>query len=152
MKIGVISDTHGKLRPEALAALAGSELVLHAGDVGKGDILDPLRSIAPVHVIRGNIDRDEWARDWPDTLEVDAGGLRFFLLHDVKDLKVDPVAAGYDVVVSGHSHRPSVRRDGGVLYFNPGAAGPRRFSLPITVARLEVHAGVADVEIIDLFA
>jgi len=152
MKIGVISDTHGLLRPEALAQLAGSEVILHAGDVGKGNILAQLGELAPVHAIRGNIDRDEWAANLPHRLKIELGGLTFLMLHDLKQLDLDPKEEGINVVVSGHSHKPRVHREGEIMYLNPGAAGHRRFSLPITLARLDLQNGVAEVEIIDLFA
>ena len=135
--IGLISDTHGLLRERALGALAGAEFILHAGDVGKPEILDALRAIAPVVAVRGNVDRQPWARALPETAEARTAGGRIYLLHDLKQLAIDPRAAGFAAVVSGHSHHPGrIERDG-VLYLNPGSAGPRRFRLPVTVARLD---------------
>ncbi len=137
MLVGIISDTHGLLRPEALAALAGVELILHAGDVGAPTVLRGLERIAPVRAVRGNNDKGGWASRLP-------------LLHDLHELAVDPAAEGYAVVVSGHSHQPLIRRDGDVLYVNPGSAGPRRFRLPITLARMRVEDGRPEAEIIEL--
>lgn len=134
MLIGVISDTHGLLRPEALAALAGVEHILHAGDVGDVRILDTLREIAPVTAIRGNVDRWGECAELPATDAVELGGRLFYLVHSVADLDINPVVAGVAVVVSGHSHKPSIETRGGVIYLNPGSAGPRRFSLPVAVA------------------
>jgi uncharacterized protein len=129
-RIGLISDTHGLLRPEAARALAGSELIVHAGDVGRPEILDELRRIAPVVALRGNVDRESWAEALPETAVVEG----MYVIHDVKELTIDPT--GFRAVVSGHSHKPSEFERDGVLYLNPGAAGPRRFRLPVTVARL----------------
>lgn len=143
-RIGLISDTHGLVRAEALAALRGSELILHAGDIGSPEVLAALRELAPVVAVRGNTDRDEWARGIADTQEVQIGAAWVHLLHEVDRLAIDPAAAGFQVVVFGHSHRPAVERRNGVLFVNPGSAGPRRFTLPVSVARLEIHpAGVA---------
>jgi uncharacterized protein len=150
MRIGVISDTHGLLRPEALAALAGVEHILHAGDVGDPGILDRLRAIAPVTAIRGNVDVSGACGRLPDTELVDLGGRSIYMLHDREALDLDPVAAGIAVVVSGHSHRPSVLRHKGVVYFNPGSAGPRRFSLPVTVGMLRVTEASVDAEIVEV--
>jgi putative phosphoesterase len=150
MRIGVISDTHGLQRPEALAALAGVDHILHAGDVGDAGILDELRKIAPVTAIRGNIDRDGACAELPATEMVELGGVTFYLLHDVKALDLDPLAAGIDAVVSGHSHKPAIEWRKGVLYLNPGSAGPRRFSLPITVAMVTVGEGAPRVEIVSI--
>jgi putative phosphoesterase len=149
-RCGVISDTHGLVRPEALAALRGLDAILHAGDVGGPDVLDALAALAPVTAVRGNNDRGAWARRLPLTAEVAAGGLRLLLLHDLQELAVDPAAAGYAAVVSGHSHRPGQQVRGGVLYLNPGSAGPRRFRLPVAVARIEVAGGRVSVEIVEL--
>ena len=144
--VGIISDTHSLLRPKALRALEGSELILHAGDVGLPEILDELGRIAPVVAVRGNVDTAPWAVTLPET----AAAGPIFVIHDVKQLAFKPRAAGYRAVVSGHSHKPgSVERDG-VLYINPGSAGPRRFRLPITVARLDVRHEPWSVEFIDL--
>ncbi len=136
MLAGVISDTHGLLRPEALDALAGCNLILHAGDVGSPDILDRLSAIAPVQAIRGNIDKGAWTAALPETLAVQAGPARIYMLHDVHTLGFDPAAAGFQMVISGHSHKPSGRERGGVIYLNPGSAGPRRFHLPVSLARV----------------
>lgn len=138
MRIGLISDTHGLLRPEAVERLAGVEHIIHAGDIGAPGVIEGLRRIAPVTAIRGNVDRGAWAAAYPPTEFVKLGGRLFHVLHDVKQLDLDPVAAGIDVVVSGHSHRPKIETVDGVLYINPGSAGPRRFTLPIALATLEV--------------
>jgi len=138
--IGVISDTHGLLRPEALAALRGSSHILHAGDVGDIDILDALKQIAPVTAIRGNIDTEGPNAQLLATEVVELEGHLIYLLHSLADLDLKPEAAGMSVVISGHSHKPKVETRNGVLYLNPGSAGPRRFSLPITVAHLHLDA------------
>ena len=138
MLIGVISDTHGLLRPEALVALAEAEHILHAGDVGRPEILDELRKIAPVTAIRGNVDVSGECAELPATDVVELAGGLFYLVHSVHDLDINPVAAEVAVVVSGHSHKPSVETKGGVMYLNPGSAGPRRFELPVTVALVTV--------------
>ena len=142
MRIGVISDTHGLLRPEAKQALSGVERIIHAGDIGSREILDELGSIAPVVAVRGNNDKGDWARDIADTEVVEIDGVSIFTLHDVKELDLDPKAAGFAVVVAGHSHRPSIDDKDGVLFVNPGSAGPRRFSLPVSVGFLEIDHGV----------
>ena len=142
MLIGVISDTHGLLRPEAVAALRGVEHILHAGDVGDIAILDALREIAPVTAIRGNVDVSGACAELPATDVVELGGKLFYLVHSVHDLDISPVAAGIAMVVSGHSHKASVQVRDGVIYFNPGSAGPRRFSLPVTVGFVTVEDGV----------
>jgi hypothetical protein len=136
--VGLISDTHGLLRPEALAALAGVERIIHAGDIGGPEILEALRQIAPVEAVRGNNDKGPWARAVPATTTLQVAGAWIHVLHDVKELDLDPVAAGLQVVVAGHSHKPTVTERDGVLYVNPGSAGPRRFSLPVTVGFLEI--------------
>ncbi len=146
--LGVIADTHGLLRPEATGALAGCEAIVHAGDVGKPAVLEALADIAPVTAIRGNVDR--WADELPDTEVLRFAGRQIYLLHDLNTLDLDPAAAGFDVVVSGHSHRPKISRDNGVLYLNPGSAGPRRFRLPVTLARLEVGADGVEARIVEL--
>lgn len=149
-RIGLISDTHGLLRPQALEALRGSELILHAGDIGKPEILTTLRELAPVIAIRGNVDKADWARTLPETAVADAGKVPLYILHDVHALDLNPAAAGFHVVVSGHSHQPRKSEREGVLYVNPGSAGPRRFHLPVTVARLDLsrtHFGVEFVEL-----
>jgi uncharacterized protein len=150
MLIGVISDTHGLLRPEALAALQGVEHILHAGDVGDPGILVRLRAIAPVTAIRGNVDIGGACAQLPDTELVELGGKQIYMLHDRETLDLDPVAAGIAVVVSGHSHRPSTLRHKGVIYFNPGSAGPLRFSLPVTVGLLRVAEDGVEAEIVEL--
>ena len=139
-KIGIISDTHGPLRPEAERALAGVMHIIHAGDIGHRDVISTLRKLAPVTAIRGNVDTAEWAQCYPETVVVHLAGLAFYVLHDVQALRIDPLTSGIDVVVFGHSHRPRVETIKGVLYLNPGSAGPRRFNLPVTLAILEVSA------------
>ncbi|MFZ0632406.1 MAG: metallophosphoesterase family protein [Acidobacteriaceae bacterium] len=150
MRIGVISDTHGLLRPEAVRALEGSEAILHAGDVGDAAILEVLSRIAPVTAIRGNIDQTGPCAALPATEWVELGGAAFYLIHDLKELDLDPAAAGIAVVVSGHSHQAKVERRKGVLYLNPGSAGPRRFRLPVTLARVRVESGRVEAEIVEL--
>lgn len=150
MKIGVISDTHGLMRPEALQALRGSELILHAGDIGSPQVLEALADIATVTAIRGNNDDAPWARKIPTTLRLDAESLSIYMLHNLKELALDPARERVDVVIAGHSHRPSVERRDAVLYLNPGSAGPRRFKLPITVAKLDVDGSKVRAKIIDL--
>ncbi len=137
--VGLISDTHGLLRPEALQALRGSDFIVHAGDIGSPDILTALAELAPVTAIRGNNDREAWAAGLADTATLTVGACALYVLHSLADLALDPAAAGFRVVVSGHSHRPGWREADGVLYVNPGSAGPRRFSLPVTVGRLAVE-------------
>jgi putative phosphoesterase len=138
VSVGLISDTHGLLRPEALAALAGSRHIIHAGDIGDPAVLEELRRIAPVTAVRGNNDTAAWARKLKETETLELGGRRIYVLHDLSLLEIDPAAEGFDVVVAGHSHRPREERRDGVLYVNPGSAGPRRFSLPIAVAKLTI--------------
>jgi len=150
MKIGVISDTHGLLRPEALQALAGVSHILHAGDVGDAAILDALAQVAPLTAIRGNIDRSGPCAALPATELVELGGTNFYLVHDVHDLDLDPVAASIGVVVSGHSHKLAAEWRKGVLYLNPGSAGPRRFSLPVTIALVSFDEGAPHAEIVPL--
>jgi uncharacterized protein len=150
MLIGVISDTHGLLRPEARVALAECEHILHAGDVGDLRILDSLREIAPVTAIRGNVDTSNEFAKVPETEMVSLGGAVFYLVHSVHWLDLDPVVAGVRVVVSGHSHKPSVERKNGVVYLNPGSAGPRRFSLPVSVALVTVTEGKVEARIVEL--
>ena len=136
--VGLISDTHGLLRPEAIEALQGSHLIIHAGDIGDLEILAKLRSIAPVVAVRGNVDQGRWAADLPGTAVAEAGDVQLYVLHDINELDLNPRAAGFHVVVSGHSHRPGQEERNSVLYVNPGSAGPRRFRLPVTVARLNL--------------
>ena len=150
MLIGVISDTHGLMRPEALKALAGSELIIHAGDVGDPGILDALRTIAPVVAVRGNVDKGAWASALPEYERIEEGQVSIYILHDVNQLDLDPAAAGIQAVISGHSHKPLIRTHGGVLYLNPGSAGPRRFKLPVTIARLHLNAQRLVAERVDL--
>ncbi len=149
-RIGVISDTHGLLRDEALTALTGSDLIIHAGDVGGPEILDRLRTLAPVVAVRGNIDTGAWASALPETVTIEADAVRIYVLHDVHELDLDPAAAAFDIVIGGHSHQPSETKRGGVVYLNPGSAGPRRFRLPITLARIDVGVQPLRVEIVDL--
>ena len=148
MLVGVISDTHGLLRPEARQALLGSDAILHAGDIGKPEVLEELRTIAPLTVIRGNVDK--WAETLPDTESVELGGRRFYLIHNVRELDFEPGEAGFDAVISGHSHKPGIEEKNGVLYLNPGSAGPRRFTLPVALARVRIPAGRLEPEIIEL--
>lgn len=136
--VGVIADTHGLLRPEALRALEGSDLILHAGDVGSPDVLAVLEQIAPLFAVRGNVDRQTWATTLPPSRVVTAGPANLYLLHDIAELDLDPMAAELDAVIVGHSHQPKQYRRDGVLYFNPGSAGPRRFRLPVSVGRLHI--------------
>jgi uncharacterized protein len=148
--VGVISDTHALLRPEALVALAGSDLIIHAGDVGKPEILDELKAIAPLFVVRGNVDNGEWANQLPTKEIVEFSGSTIYILHNLHELAVDPDAAGFDAVITGHSHKVHEYRKGKVLFLNPGSAGPQRFDLPITVARLHVEKMPWRFEIIQL--
>jgi len=148
--IGVISDTHGLLRPQAVAALRGSDLIVHAGDVGHPSVLEALEGVAPVVAVRGNNDCGAWAERLPATKVLDVAGLTLCLLHDLGELEVDPVAMGFKAVIAGHSHQPKLERRGGVLYLNPGSAGPRRFKLPVCLARIRVHAGRIEAELIEL--
>jgi uncharacterized protein len=148
--IGIISDTHGLVRPEALQALKGVEMILHAGDIGNQDVLDTLHQIAPVVAVRGNNDKGEWAQSLPDWEVVEAGEVSIYMLHNVKEIDISPSGGGFQVVVSGHSHQPSVTEQRGVLYVNPGSAGPRRFKLPVSVAHLHVHGDKVQAKIIEL--
>jgi putative phosphoesterase len=141
--IGVISDTHGLVRPEALAALGGCERIIHAGDIGSTDVLDALAAVAPVNAVRGNNDHFAGANKIPERGVVEIGGCKLYVLHDVHELDLDPAAAGFAAVIAGHSHRPAIEDRGGVLFVNPGSAGPRRFKLPVAVARLRVRDGRA---------
>ena len=148
--VGVISDTHGLLRDEARAALAGSDLILHAGDIGKADVIDRLAEIAPVTAVRGNVDRGDWASSYPDYEIVRVDNVNFYLVHRIEDLDRDPVAAGIRVVVTGHSHKPHIRNEQGVVYLNPGSAGPRRFTLPICLARVVVDGDSVQANLVHL--
>jgi putative phosphoesterase len=147
--IGVISDTHGLLRPQVLPVFKGVQMILHVGDIGNPEVLEGLRTIAPVTAVRGNNDRGEWANAIAEFEVVKLGSIAIYMLHDVKEL--DPaVLAGFQIVVSGHSHRPSVDRRDGVLFLNPGSAGPRRFNLPISVARLTIQGSSIRAKLIEL--
>jgi putative phosphoesterase len=150
MEVGVISDTHGLLRPEAERALRGVDLILHAGDVGEPGILARLRTIAPVFAVRGNVDTGPWAKELPPTVVVEFGDATFYMLHNLRDLDLKPEAAGFDAVISGHTHKAEQNLQSGVLYLNPGSAGPRRFNLPITLARLRIDAKPWQVQIAEL--
>jgi len=149
IRIGLISDTHGLLRPEALALLRGSDFIVHAGDIGE-HVLEPLATIAPVTAVRGNNDRAPWARAIAGSETLRFGEITLHALHDLHDLSIDPGAAGVDVVVSGHSHRPGIERRSGVLYVNPGSAGPVRFRLPVSVGLLQVSGRAVEARIVEL--
>ena len=149
-RIGLISDTHGLLRPEAVAFLRGSDYVVHAGDIGDAAVLRELSAVAPVTAVRGNNDNGAWAKGIAETEVLKVGGVSIYVLHDVAQLDLDPLAAGYQVVVSGHSHKPLLERRGGVLYVNPGSAGPRRFKLPIAVAELTITARSVEGRVVEL--
>jgi hypothetical protein len=148
--IGLISDTHGLLRPEALRALEGSDLIIHAGDVGDPKILEKLKTLAPVFAVRGNVDTEAWSQALPETEVVETASDTIYVLHDVHALALDPAAAGFRVVVSGHSHKPGKTERRGALYINPGSAGPRRFDLPVTLARLSLNYSPWKVEFVEL--
>jgi putative phosphoesterase len=148
--VGLISDTHGLLRPEAIEALRGVDLIIHAGDIGNPQVLDTLNGIAPVIAVRGNNDKGAWAATLPTREAIEVGAASIYLLHDLKELDISPTNAGFQVVVSGHSHKPSVEERKGVLYVNPGSAGPRRFKLPITIARLRIGGEKIDAQLINL--
>jgi uncharacterized protein len=148
--LGVISDTHGLLRPQALAALAGVERIVHAGDIGERGVLDALARLAPVTAVRGNNDRGPWAAGIPETEVVEIGGVSLYVLHDVHELDLDPRAAGFAAVIAGHSHQPRIEEREGVLYLNPGSAGPRRFRLPVSVARLTIRGGRVSARLLTL--
>ena len=148
--IGVISDTHGLVRPEVLKAFQGVDLIVHAGDVGGPGVLEALRAVAPVAAVRGNVDRGEWAQDLKGTEVVEAGESCLYILHNVHELDLDPAAAGFDAVISGHSHSPSMENRQGTLFLNPGSAGPRRFRLPVSVALLRLEGKLLAAKLIDL--
>ncbi len=150
LAVGVISDTHGLLRPEAVEALRGSKYIIHAGDIGSPEILDKLAAIAPVTAVQGNIDRGAWAKKIPRSNVLEADGVSIYVLHNLEELDLNPQAAGFAAVVSGHSHVPNQEMKGGVLYFNPGSAGPRRFKLPVTVGRLVIREGRVEGEVVKL--
>jgi uncharacterized protein len=148
--VGVISDTHGLLRPEAIAALRGSDCIIHAGDVGDSSIIPGLQQIAPVTAVRGNIDTEPWAKVLPRDAVLKIGAVKIYIIHDLKELELDPVVTGFAAVISGHSHKPKQEIIAGVLYLNPGSAGRRRFKLPITVARLYIQGTTIEPELIHL--
>jgi putative phosphoesterase len=148
--LGIIADTHGLLRPEAIAALQGADIIIHAGDVGKPEILSALQAIAPVYAVRGNVDKGTWAAALPTTEVISYGDHLLYVLHDRNELELTPAAAGFHAVISGHSHQPSIIEHNGVLFVNPGAAGPRRFQLPITLGRMTVVDGELRAEIVAL--
>jgi putative phosphoesterase len=150
MIIGVISDTHGLLRPEAVELLRGSEHIIHAGDIGAPEIVGELEKIAPVTAISGNVDTQAWARRYAETEVVELGGVFIYVIHDVNAMDLNPKAAGFTAVISGHSHKPKQEVKDGVLYFNPGSAGPRRFKLPISVGRLLIADGKVSAEILEI--
>lgn len=150
MQVGLISDTHGLLRAEAVVALRGSDFIVHAGDIGDASILDRLSGIAPTTAVRGNNDKGDWALRIPETEVLDVGATRIYILHDMAALDLDPVAAGFHVVVAGHSHRPAIEWRDGVLLVNPGSAGPRRFKLPVSVARLAISGRAISPRLIEL--
>jgi len=149
-RIGLISDTHGLLRPQAVTMLKGSELIIHAGDIGKPEILIELAKLAPVLAIRGNNDREAWAKKIPDVLRLRINGIKIEVIHDVHDLADKPLAAGFRAVISGHSHKPGVSKRDGVLYINPGSAGPRRFKLPVAIAVLKLQHDKCNAKIVEL--
>lgn len=149
-EIGVISDTHGLVRPEAIDALAGSELILHAGDIGKPDVLEKLRSIAPVIAVRGNNDKGEWVEAIPERETIQIESVSIHLLHIIQELSIVPQSVGIHLIISGHSHKPLIQERDGVLYLNPGSAGPRRFKLPVSIAQLRICDRQVEAEIIEL--
>jgi putative phosphoesterase len=148
--VGFISDTQGLMREEALRSLRESDLIIHAGDVGKPEILDALEALAPVVAVRGNIDQGDWAAALPSTAVAETEAATFYVLHDLQQLDLDPKAAGFHVVVSGHTHKPNHTKREGVLYLDPGSAGPRRFDLPVTIARLDLRQKPWNPEFVDL--
>jgi putative phosphoesterase len=150
LRIGLISDTHGLLRPAAVEALGGVDAIVHAGDVGDPQILEALRTIAPVVAVRGNIDREAWADALPESATFEAGGVLVHVVHDRATLAIDPAANGIHAIIFGHSHRPSIERRDEVLFVNPGSAGPRRFTLPVTVALLTITEGRAEAALVEL--
>jgi hypothetical protein len=149
-RVGLISDTHGLIRSEALDALRGSEIIIHCGDIGDASVLDALRNIAPVRAIRGNNDKGAWARGIPSTDVVEVGGHAIYVLHILAELDLDPERAGFSAVVFGHSHKPSIEMKGKALFVNPGSAGPRRFTLPVTVATLTLRSARCEAKIVEL--
>ena len=149
-RIGIISDTHDLLRPEAVNALEGSEIIIHAGDIGSPEILDRLKTLAPVYAVRGNMDGSPWGETLPPAEIIEISGKLLYVLHNIAEIDLNPVAAGVAVVISGHSHRPHVEDKNGVLFINPGSAGPRRFSLPVTVASLQIVGDSITCDVIEL--
>jgi len=150
MEVGIISDTHGLMRPEALAALAGSDLIIHAGDIGKPEVLRALQRLAPTFAVRGNVDEGPWSNLLPEQLDVAVGSLRFHVLHRIADLLIDPAKERIAAVIYGHSHKPAIEWRGDLLFLNPGSAGPRRFNLPITVARVRASGSTIKPELLSL--
>ena len=150
LRIGLISDTHGLLRPDALDHLRGCHHIVHGGDIGSLRILEELAALAPLTAVRGNNDRDDWARHVPETAVVQCGAVRIYVIHDLSELAIDAAAEGVRVVVSGHSHQPRLEERQGVLYVNPGSAGPRRFRLPIAVGELVVDGDRVEARIVEL--
>lgn len=150
VNVGLISDTHRLLREEAVACLKDSDLIIHAGDIGSLDVIVGLEKLAPVRAIRGNIDQGGWAEVFPDEVVVEMEDTRIYVIHDRNEKTLDPESSGFDVIVSGHSHKPRIERLGGVLYVNPGSAGPRRFKLPVTVATLRIDGAQLDASIQEL--
>ena len=150
-KIGIISDTHGLLRPEVVPVFKGIDLILHAGDIGNAEVLDQLRTVAPIVIaVRGNNDKGDWANEIPESEVTHVGGVSIYMLHDLNELDLRPPPGSVQVVISGHSHRPSIVRRDGILFVNPGSAGPRRFKLPISVARLTIQGATVNGELIEL--
>jgi len=150
MHIGIISDTHGLLRPEAEHALAGVDVIVHAGDVGSPEVLSRLKQIAPVFAVRGNVDTEAWAQQLPETTTVEASGASLYVLHNLRELDLRPDAAGFDFVISGHTHQAEQLEKNGVLFINPGSAGPRRFHLPVTLARLDLGTRPWKAQLVEL--
>ena len=150
MRIGVISDTHGLLRPSAIAVLEDCDHIIHAGDITDGAVLETLRALGPLTIVRGNNDRGPWTAGIRASEMIELDGAHIYVVHDIADIEIDPVAAGVSVVITGHSHKPSISRRDGVLYLNPGSAGPRRFTLPIAMAELTIDASKVDARIIEL--
>ena len=148
--VGVVSDTHGLLRPAVLDKLQGVDHIIHAGDVDRPDILEALQAVAPLSAVRGNVDRGIWAQALPYTRTLEVAGHILYVLHDLGQLNLDPAAAGFAAVIYGHSHQPEIRRENGVLYLNPGSVGPRRFTLPISMARLRLDRDGVEAELIEL--
>jgi putative phosphoesterase len=148
--IGVISDTHGLLRPEVISVFKDSDLIIHAGDIGNPQVLDGLKAISKVIAIRGNNDKGKWANKLPDTDVVAVRGISIYIIHNIKEFKLDPKVAGMNIVISGHSHHPTVKNREGVLFVNPGSAGPRRFNLPVSVARISVNPVRVEAELIEI--